>query len=236
MMKSVKKVGFSAMAIQTLSAPILLAIIFFVGFLFNALPAMAHHAMDGGMPTNFGQGFLSGLVHPIIGLDHFAFIISIGLLAVLKRQGILIPAAFVVAAMAGTGLHLMQFNIPGVELLVSGSILLFGVLLVMKDSPNTIGIAGLASIAGLFHGYAYGESIFGAEMTPIVAYLMGFSTIQLLIAAAVYWMSKIILQGSSQGSSQQSSSPNFRSAGLIICGVGLAFLAPQLVALLLPTP
>jgi urease accessory protein len=232
MMKSVKTAGFGATAIQALTAPILLAIIFFVGFLFNALPAMAHHAMDGGMPTNFGEGFLSGLAHPIIGLDHFAFIVSIGLLAVLKRQGILIPAAFVVAAMAGTGIHLTQLNIPGVELIVSGSILLFGVLLVMKDSPNTFGIAGLAAIAGLFHGYAYGESIFGAEMTLLVAYLMGFSTIQLVIAATVYRIGKTILQRSSQ----QPSSPNFRSAGLMICGVGLAFLAPQLIALLLPTP
>jgi urease accessory protein len=231
MMKSVKKVGSTA-AIQALTAPRGLALIFSLGFLFNALPAMAHHAMDGGMPTNFAEGFLSGLAHPIIGLDHFAFIVSIGLLAVLKRQGILIPAAFVIAAMVGTGLHLMQLNIPGVELLVSGSILLFGMLLVMKDSPNTFGIAGLASIAGVFHGYAYGESIFGAEMTPVVAYLIGFSTIQLIIAATAYWMSKMILQRSSH----QPSSRNFRSAGLVICGVGLAFLAPQLVALLLPTP
>jgi urease accessory protein len=231
MLKSVKKVGFGTGAIQALSAPKGLALIVSAGFLFNALPAMAHHAMGGGMPANFGEGFLSGLAHPIIGLDHFAFIVSIGLLAVLKRQGIMIPAAFVVAAMVGTGLHLMQLNIPGVELLVSGSILLFGVLLAMKDSPNTFGIAGLAAIAGLFHGYAYGESIFGAEMTPVIAYLIGFSTMQLIIAAAVYWMSKTILQRSSQ-----QPSTNFRSAGLVICGVGLAFLAPQLVALLLPTP
>lgn len=230
-MKFVKKVGFGAAAIQALTAPHRLALIFFAGVLFNALPARAHHAMGGDMPTNFGEGFLSGLAHPMIGLDHFAFIVSIGLLAVLKRQGILIPVAFVIAAMAGTGLYLMQLNIPGVELIVSGSILLFGVLLVMKDSPNTFGIAGLAAIAGVFHGYAYGEAIFGAEMTPLLAYLVGFSTIQLLVAATVYWISKTILQRSSQ----PSPSTNFRSAGLMICGVGLAFLAPQLVALLLPT-
>ena len=40
--------------------------------------AWAHHFMDGGLPQTFAQGLLSGLGHPVIGLDHAAFIVAAG--------------------------------------------------------------------------------------------------------------------------------------------------------------
>jgi urease accessory protein len=146
-----------------------------------------------------------------------------------KRQGISIPIAFVLAAMLGTGFHLTEIAFPGVELFVSGSILLFGILLVMKNLPHTIVIATIAAIAGIFHGYAYGESIFGAEITPLLAYLIGFSSIQLAISLSAFWIGKnIIRQGVAESSSK------FDRAGWVICGVGLAFFLSQLVALIFP--
>jgi len=33
-------------------------------------PAFALHAMAGATPTSFSEGLLSGLGHPVIGLDH----------------------------------------------------------------------------------------------------------------------------------------------------------------------
>jgi urease accessory protein len=203
-----------------------------ISLLLFASPAMAHHAMGGKMPSNFFEGFLSGLAHPLIGLDHFAFIVSIGLLAAIKRQGIWIPVAFIVSAMLGTGLHLMGLNLPGVELFVSGSILLFGTLLVLKDSPNTTTIITLAAIAGVFHGYAYGESIFGAQMSPLLAYLLGFTSIQLVVATGAFKISQSFIQRNSQ----QQLPYNLRSAGLVICGIGLAFLSSQVVNTLFALP
>jgi len=38
-------------------------------------------------------------------------------------------------------------------------------LLVLKDNPNVVVIMGLVALAGLVHGYAYGEGNLGAEMT-----------------------------------------------------------------------
>jgi urease accessory protein len=203
------------------------------GLLLTATPALAHHAMGGKMPSNLFQGFLSGVAHPLIGPDHFAFIVAVGLLAAIKRQGILIPIAFILAAMLGTGAHLAKLSVPGIELFVSGSILLFGILLVMKQSPNTPLVAGLSAIAGLFHGYAYGEAIFGAEMTPLLSYLAGFTCIQIVVSLSAFWIGKTILLNRD---TKQQSSANFRSAGLVICGVGLAFFASQVVAVLLPAP
>lgn len=201
--------------------------------LLTATPASAHHPMGGKMPSNFFEGFMAGIAHPLIGPDHFAFIVAVGLLAAIKRQGILIPVSFVLAAMLGTGAHLASINLPGVELFVSGSILLFGILLVMKDSPNTDVVAGLSAVAGLFHGYAYGESIFGAEMTPLLAYLIGFTVVQLVVVLFAFRVGKASIL---RREAEQQSPAKLRSAGLVICGVGLAFFASQVVAVTFSVP
>ncbi len=194
-------------------------------FLLFATPVFAHHAMGGKTPSNFLDGFLSGLAHPIIGFDHFAVVVAVGLLAVLKPQGILIPIGFLLSAMVGTGFHLMSISLPAVEFMVSGSILLFGALLVIKDSPKTLIIMTLAIASGLFHGYAYGEAIFGAQMTPLISYLIGFTVIQIIVAGSAFAIAKKFLDSS-----------NLKSIGLMIFGVGLAFTSSQVVNLLFPLP
>ena len=144
--------------------------------------ASAHHAMGGKLPSNGGEGFLAGLAHPVIGLDHLAFVIAIGLLAAGHRRGWLLPITFVIATMAGTGIHLGRFNLPIVEAIVALSVVTLGLLLALNIPTRLTLLTGLATLAGICHGYAYGESIIGAEPTPLGAYLIGFSAIQLAIA------------------------------------------------------
>jgi urease accessory protein len=198
--------------------------------LLTATPALAHHAMGGGMPTTFFEGFVSGLAHPMIGFDHFAFIVSVGLLSAVKRQGITIPIAFAAAAMAGTGLHLTGLSLPGLELWVAASVVLFGLLLALKNNLNTAAIVGLGAIAGLCHGYAYGEAIFGAEMSPLVAYLSGFTVTQLVVMLSAFGIGKALLNRP-----ETEAFGAFRSAGWTICGVGLAFLASQVMGMIVPS-
>ncbi len=202
-----------------------------LSFLVFASPASAHHAMGGGMPSNFFEGFMSGLAHPVIGVDHLAFVVTVGLFAALKPQGIFIPLAFVLSAMLGTGIHLLGVSLPVVELIVSGSILLFGILLAMKNSPNLLVMVALSAIAGLFHGHAYGEAIFGARTSALVAYLLGFTIIQLLISSGAFLIGQKVLKGDFS-----QVSPSLKSAGLVICGIGAAFFASNLSALILPMP
>lgn len=222
----ISRIRFSQQSWQTS----ILVVLTSVSLLVVSAPAIAHHMTDAKLPANSFAGFLSGLGHPIIGFDHFAFVVAVGLLAATKRQGILLPIAFLVAAMVGTGLHLIGLTLTGVELFISGSILLFGLLLVLKANLNVAVIMGLAAIAGLFHGYAYGEAIFGAEMTALVAYLAGFTVIQLVVAMSAFWIGKTILRREPK---QPTSTP-LRSAGLVICGIGLAFLSSQIVSAIFP--
>ncbi|NET53634.1 MAG: HupE/UreJ family protein [Merismopedia sp. SIO2A8] len=162
--------------------------------------------------------------HPIIGIDHFVFVVAIGLLLAIKPRAILIPVAFVLATLAGTGIHLLSLDLPAAELFISASVLISGIILAMKDSPNSIAIATLAAIAGLFHGYAYGEAIVGAEMTPLVAYLLGFALIQLAIALVACQVGRFAIK-------KVTNEPALllRFAGFTICGAGAAFLSSVIV-------
>lgn len=196
-----------------------------IGFFSAAQKAMAHHAMDERMPANFFEGFISGLAHPIIGLDHFAFIVAIGFLAVGLLRGVLIPAGFVIASLAGTGLHLLQFDVPGNEIIIAFSVIIFGILLVAQKQLNLTWLIALATVAGLFHGYAYGESIVGAEMAPLFAYLLGFSVIQYAIALFALAIGNLV----TQKFTNLTISP-LRLAGFAISAIGIVFLTNSLVS------
>jgi urease accessory protein len=199
-----------------------------------APPALAHHPMGGKVSATMFEGFMSGIAHPVIGIDHLTFIIAIGLLAATQLRGIWLPIAFIFTTMVGTSLHLLSISLPSPELVIAGSIVLVGLLLTQSKQINPLAIIGVSAIAGLFHGYAYGEAIFGAETTPLVSYLAGFSVIQLLISGAAYWVAQKV----AIGNPDRESLPRqpLTSAGFLIVGAGLAFLVPQLVSIVLPTP
>ncbi|MGD8999106.1 MAG: HupE/UreJ family protein [Granulosicoccaceae bacterium] len=157
-------------------------------------PAFAHHAMGGETPQTFSQGLLSGFAHPIIGLDHFAFIVVAMLLAcALKGSARFVaPLAFVGAAIGGTVLHLGAANIPMSETLVALTVVIGGVLALTRRYPGAFALSAVFAVSGILHGYAYGESIVGAETTPLLAYLVGFAAIQYaLIAGGVLGLEKL---------------------------------------------
>ena len=140
----------------------------------------AHHPMDGKTPETFMQGLLSGFGHPVIGIDHFAFLIVTALLAAMLvgRARYLVPIAFVGATVAGTVYHLGAADLPLAETVIALSVLFGGLAVLLKSGASAVLLAVLVGAAGIYHGYAYGESIIGAESTPLLAYLLGFSLIQ----------------------------------------------------------
>lgn len=151
----------------------------------QASTAHAHHVMDYGLPATAAQGLLSGLGHPIIGLDHFLFVLALGAVCYFLGRGVISIAAFLVMAAAGTLVHVQEVTLPYAEIWVAATLLVLGVAL-LKAPPVLKSLAGpiLFALAGFVHGYAYGESIVGAERTPLIAYLVGFTVIQLVIALA----------------------------------------------------
>ncbi len=214
-MSKIKRLAFLNRSINTFASPALACI----ALLSAGQQVLAHHAIDGRTPSNFFEGFLSGLAHPVIGLDHFAFVVAIGLLAAGQVSSAFIPTGFVLAALAGTGIHLLSIDLPAAEIAIALSVVTFGAMLVMPNRPNSFVLAMLAAIAGLFHGYAYGEAIVGAQMTPLLAYLLGFTLIQYVVA--------LVAQAIGNGVIQQTVNKPFqlmRFAGFAICAIGVVFL------------
>ena len=148
-----------------------------------SVPASAHHVMDGNMPGTFMEGLLSGLGHPIIGIDHLLFIIGVGLLAGMTRSKFTMPLAFVLGTLGGATFHLSGMNIAFAEIAILASVALMAIAVFRGAALPALPTALLVAAAGLFHGYAYAESIFGAQPAPLSAYLVGFAIIQFAIAA-----------------------------------------------------
>jgi len=151
-----------------------------------AEPAWAHHVMGGKLPQTFLQGLLSGFGHPVIGFDHLAAIVGVGILAALAGRSAAVVLAFSVAVIAGVGLHLAKVDLPASELFVGLTTLLIGALVIARQAMGAGAAALLFAIAGLVHGYALGESIVGAEASPLMAYLLGLLVIQTAIGVSVY--------------------------------------------------
>lgn len=148
--------------------------------------ALGHHPMGGETPQTLAQGLLSGLGHPIIELDHFLFVIGFaGLLGLTSRRALGPMGLFLVLTMAGSVICVRGANLPLVEAGVLISSLILGLALIIQRLERPHLNWFLASIAGLCHGYAYGEAVIGAETTPILSYLVGFTLIQAIIMAFI---------------------------------------------------
>jgi urease accessory protein len=185
-------------------------------------PAFAHHVMDGRMPATFADGLLSGLGHPIIGLDHFAAMVAIGCLAAMHRAGPALVLGFVVAMIAGVAAHVRGNTVPGAEIIVALSVIVLGTMLLRKRQTSA-GVALSMFIAvGLIHGYALGESIYGAEASPLTAYFVGLAAIQSAVALAAMFVARVVTQ-------RQADVLSLRLVGAGIVGIGLAALMQQAI-------
>ncbi len=192
--------------------------------------AFAHHPLGGETPSTLMQGLISGFAHPVIGFDHLAFIVGVGVASAFLTRGLAPIAAFVLATIAGCALHLQGVTLPAAEIVVSASVLIVGAA-IMSGRGLSMPVATLVfAAAGLFHGYAYGESIFGAEQTPLTAYLIGFAAIQFAVACAAMLVMGALL------SERVASAMPARLAGAVIAGIGLTFLVQNVESIVIPAP
>jgi len=186
------------------------------------MPAFAHHLMGGHTPATFGEGILSGLGHPIIGLDHLAAVVAVGCLAAAHRAAYALAVAFVLAMIGGVALHLHGATVPGAEILVALSVIALGALMLRHRQMPAGAALILFAVVGVIHGYALGESIYGAEATPLYAYLLGLAVIQSAIALAAAKVTRGLTQRSFDLST-------LRLVGAGITGIGLAVLVQQVI-------
>ena len=133
-----------------------------------ATPALAHPEQARA------AGFLSGVHHPIAGLDHVLAMVCVGLWgAQLGAPAVwLLPVTFPLIMAFGGFLGLAGIPLPGVEIAVSLSALLLGVMVARAAKPSLVAAAALVGFFAIFHGHAH-----GTELPPGangLAYSIGF--------------------------------------------------------------
>lgn len=124
--------------------------------------------------TGAAGGFLSGLSHPVSGLDHVVAMIAVGLWgAQLGRPAIwVLPVAFPLIMACGGMLGLMGIPLPGVEIGIAFSAVVLGALVlgqVRLPLPAAVVIVGCFAI---FHGHAHGTELHAGANAML--YSLGF--------------------------------------------------------------
>ena len=188
--------------------------------------AIAHHPMGGNTPSTIWEGLLSGVGHPIIGFDHLAFIVAVGLAASFFSRRYLLPLAFIFTTVIGC---LLQFNgvaLPSVELIIAGSVVVLGSLIVLGKPFSETTYGGIFTVAGLFHGWAYGQAIIGAESTPLLAYLLSFGLTQYVLAVSTIWLVRNVYKAT------KPSALHPRIIGALATGIGIAIFLENIESLI----
>ncbi len=105
--------------------------------------------------------FLSGLKHPITGLDHVLAMISVGLWgAQLGPPAIwLLPVTFPMVMALGGMMGLLGIPLPGVEVGIAASAILLGAAVAAEARPKLALAAALVGLFAVFHGHAHGTEL-----------------------------------------------------------------------------
>jgi len=118
-------------------------------------PAFAH-AQQGQ-----AAGFVSGVGHPVSGLDHVLAMIAVGLWgAQLGAPAIwLLPVTFPLVMAIGGFLGLVGVPIPGVEIGIAVSAVLLGAMVAWEVRPSLGVTVAMVGFFAIFHGHAHGTEL-----------------------------------------------------------------------------
>jgi urease accessory protein len=114
------------------------------------------HVRDGE-----AGGFLTGLRHPLSGMDHVLAMVAVGLWG--AQLGVpavwFLPVAFPIVMAFGGMLGLMGVPLPGVEYGIALSAVLLGAAVMFKVRPPLVVAAILVGFFAVFHGHAHGTEL-----------------------------------------------------------------------------
>jgi len=145
--------------------------------------AAAHTGVESHGHTSFFTGFM----HPLLGLDHLAAMVAVGLWSALaaRRAGPELlwgPLGFANALLLGAMLGLQGVALPAVEPMIAASLLLLGLLVTSRLRLPGAGAAALVGVFAVFHGLAHGQEL--VDSASAFATLAGMLSATLLLHAS----------------------------------------------------
>lgn len=137
-------------------------------FLMTATAAAAHTGDAAG------AGFVTGFLHPILGWDHVAAMVAVGLWgAFLGAPAIwVLPIAFPLVMAVGGAFGVAGIPLPGIETGIAASALVIGLAVALAFRPPLWVAAVIVAVFAIFHGHAHGTEMPSAA-SPL-AYAAGF--------------------------------------------------------------
>ncbi|MGD8310548.1 MAG: HupE/UreJ family protein, partial [Chromatiales bacterium] len=119
-------------------------------------------------------GLLSGLSHPVSGLDHVAAMIAVGLWGAQLGMPALwvLPVAFPMMMAVGGMLGLMGTPLPGVEIAIAVSAVVLGALVLGRVRLPLLAAAAVVGCFAVFHGHAHGTELQTGQNAML--YSLGF--------------------------------------------------------------
>ncbi|MDP2079395.1 MAG: HupE/UreJ family protein [Pseudotabrizicola sp.] len=148
------------------------------------LPAAAMAHTGTGAHIDAMHGFL----HPLTGLDHVLAMVAVGVFAAQLggRSLWAVPAAFVLAMVAGGALGYFGTPLPMVEQAIALSVIVMG-LAVAFGMKLPVGPAmALVAVFAVFHGHAHGAE--GSGSGSFLGYAVGF-----VVATALLHVAGVVL-------------------------------------------
>jgi len=171
-----------------------------------------------------GTGFTTGLMHPVLGFDHFLAMISVGIISARMggRAVWSVPLTFVLVMAAGALWGAKGVSVPPVELGISLSVLALGVALAADRKLASPLVMFLVGFFAVFHGHAHGAEM-PALAEPLV-YAAGFVT----GTAAIHIMG-VCVGIFSRRTETSSSLIRYLGAGVAGIGVHLLYLMSEVI-------
>ena len=130
--------------------------------------AMAH------VESGEAGGFISGVTHPISGLDHVLAMVAVGLWgAQLSSPAVwMLPVAFPMMMAFGGMLGLIGVPVPGVEIGIAVSGVVLGAMVLGEIKVPIAASIILVGVFAIFHGPAHGTEL--SEGQNAMLYSLGF--------------------------------------------------------------
>lgn len=128
----------------------------------------------GHVEAGQAGGLLSGLAHPVSGLDHVLAMVAVGLWgAQLGAPAIwVLPVAFPMMMAFGGMLGLMGVALPGVEIGIAVSAVVLGALIFGQVRVALTAALAIVAFFAVFHGHAHGTEL--APGQNAMLYSLGF--------------------------------------------------------------
>lgn len=138
------------------------------------MTALAAIAITALHDVHGSGGFLSGVMHPLTGLDHLVAMVAVGLWgAQLGRPAsIWLPVAFPLVMACGAFAALAGAPLPYVEVGVAASAILLGLAVACEWRPKLPLALTCVAVFAVFHGYAHGAEL--PEGEDGLRYSLGF--------------------------------------------------------------